>query len=157
MGYEHDIGLEQKHAKMIKAILGTVFIGQDSFADKHQGTDFAIFSVTPFSVGARLRRHCYMERYGDEFTIRWSRPSGVPTEIDKIRQGLVDYIFYGFVDETEAKIVRWFVGDLRVFREAEPPPCAVLPNDPPDSRLAAYKIAQCPEGFIVQRWPGDPF
>lgn len=152
MGYEHDIGLEQKHAKMIKAILGTVFIAQDEFADKHLGTDFAIFSVKPFSVGARLRRHCYMGRYGDEFTIRWARPSGVPTEIDKIRRGLVDYIFYGFVDEAEAKIVQWFVGDLKVFREAEPQPHAILPNDPPDSKLAAYKIAQMPEGFVVKQW-----
>ena len=152
MGYETDIGLERKHAKMIKAILGTVFITQDEIADKHRGTDFAVFTVTPFTVGVRLRRYRYLS-FADEFTIRWTRPSGVLTEIDKIRQGLVDYILYGFVDETEKSIIRWFVGDLGVFRKLDPVPHVILENDPPDSQLAAYKIAQFPSNFVVKQWP----
>lgn len=152
MGYRHDIKLEHKFTRMIKAILGNYFIGQDPIHDRKQGTDFEVFTVHPFTVGVRLRRFHYFKRYGDQFTVRWSRPSGVPTEIDKIRAGLVDYILYGFVDETEQNIVSYFIGDLQVFRECDPRPLCVLPNNPPDSELAAFRIKDLPPGFVLHEW-----
>jgi hypothetical protein len=152
MGYETDIGLERRFAVVIKAILGNCFIDQDPVHDKREGTDFEVFTVRPFKVGVRLRRYCYLARYGNEFTLRWSRPSGVPTEIHKVREGLVDFILYGFVDADQAHIVQWFLGDLAVFRAREPKPIAVIPNDPYDSDLAAFRVSDLPAEFVVRSW-----
>ena len=116
MGYSHDICLERKFSKQIKAILGCQFITQVVDHDLHNATDFETFIVKPFTVGARLRRMRYYN-FKDEFTLRWSRPSGVPTEIDKVRSGLVDYILYGFVNQEETKIIQYFIGDLALFRQ----------------------------------------
>lgn len=153
MGYDKDIRLERKFIPEIKQILGEVFITQDPILDKEEATDFLIFTVNISKVAARLRTY---EHYitGDrknEFTIRYSRPSGNPTEIDKIREGKVGYIFYGFVNNDETKIIRWFIGDLEVFRHNEPKKVRPYPNDPPDSELVAYKIKQFPKSFIIAR------
>jgi len=152
MGYSYDIRLERRFANQIKAALGCLFIGQDPQHDVQQGTDFEIFTITPFRVAARLRRHCYLARYKNEFTIRWTRPSGVLTEIDKIRSGFVDYLFYGFVDKQEKRLVQYFVGDLRLFRAKEPKPIGIFPNDPFDSELAAYALSDMPRRFLLKTW-----
>lgn len=152
-GYNHDIKLERRFAKIIKCILGCCFIGQDVTHDKLQATDFEVFTVKPFTVAVRLRRYPYFLHYPHEFTIRWKRPSGVTTEIDKIRQGFGDYLFYGFVNEQEKKIIQYFIGDLAVFRAIDPAPFKICPNDPLDSELAAYQLSQFPPGFVIHAWP----
>ena len=157
MGYKQDIRLENRFSRQIKSILGNYFIGQDAVHDKKQATDFETFTVHPFTVGARLRTHTYFERYPDEFTIRWSRPSGVLTEIDKIRNGLVDFILYGFVDESETHILSYFLGDLRIFRQREPEPLCIRRNNPPDSELAAFRLCDLPSSFILHRWHKESF
>lgn len=150
--FARDLSLEQQFAKQIKSILGCYFITQSSEADLQQATDFAVFTVKPFKVGVRLRRYDYWCRYPREFTIRWSRPSGVPTEIDKIRQGLVDYIMYGFVSEDGSRIIQYFIGDLAVFRRVNATPDCVQPNSPHDSDLAAYRLDRFPPAFVVKWW-----
>ena len=152
MGYREDLRLEQRFTTQIKAILGNYFIGQDPQHDREEGTDFEIFTVRPFTVGVRLRTYPYLLRYPDEFTIRWSRPSGVPTEIHKIRDAKVDYILYGFVGQEEKRIARYFLGDLAVFRQNEPKPMCVRSNNPPDSTLAAYRVADLPSEFVLHQW-----
>lgn len=96
--YEQDRKIEYRFSKTIKAILGCQFIIQDEIEDIKNGTDFMLLSVNPFRVAVRLRRFKYLSMYGNEFTIRWARPSGVKTEIHKIKEGLVNYLFYGFID-----------------------------------------------------------
>jgi len=152
-GYEKDIRLEKKFASKIKQILGEVFITQDPILDRQEATDFLIFTVNISKVAARLRtyKHYTTEDRKNEFTIRYSRPSGNPTEIDKIREGKVGYIFYGFANSDETKIIHWFIGDLDVFRKNESPKVRPYPNDPPDSEFVAYKIKQFPKSFIVAR------
>lgn len=151
--YVADRKLETKFAGTIKGILGKQFITQSIEADLTQGIDFAIFRIEPFSVAARLRRYKYYVKYKHQFTIRWSRPSGVETEIDKVNTGLVDYFFYGFVDEAEKKIIKYFIADLGVFRQVAIPPFAIKLNDPPDSELGIWRIADFPPEFILKSWP----
>lgn len=150
-GYAWDIRLEQKFTTDIKSILANIFITQDKIADLKEGTDFLVFQIEPIRVAARLRTffHYTVKNRRNEFTIRWQRPSGVKTEIDKIREGLVQYIFYGFVDAEERKIIQYFIGDLGVFRQYEPSPIGIYPNKPHDSDLAAYALTQLPTQFIV--------
>jgi hypothetical protein len=154
-GYDHDIKLERVFAKRIKGILGCCFIGQDVKHDLTQATDFEIFTVKPFTVAARLRRYDAWLKYPQDFTIRWSRPSGVPTEIDKIRQGFGNYLFYGFVNEQENKIIQYLIGDLDTFRQVNQKPLCVLPNDPHDSDLAVFSVWQFPRDFLIHWWPPE--
>jgi hypothetical protein len=152
LGYKDDIRLELKFAKQIKGILGMYFIQQDVTADLKQGTDFLVFTISAIKVAARLRTYYYYLTYPNDFTIRYERPNGVKTEIDKIRQGLVDYLFYGFVDEKEDKIIKYLIGDLNIFRQYEPKPLVVKWNNPPDSSLAAWNIKQFPSQFILKQY-----
>ena len=155
MGYAEQIRLERRFTKTIKSILGNYFIGQDVIHDQKEATDFEVFTVKPFKVGARLRTYSYFLRYPDEFTIRWELQSGYPTEIDKIRKGYVDYILYGFVDQDEKKIIQYFIGDLQVFRDNDPAPYEIHWNNPPDSALGAFRICEMPDSFILHKWQHD--
>jgi len=153
--FARDFGLEINNMRMIKAILGNFFITKDIEADLKQGTDFLILEVKPFKVAVRLRRFKIYKNnvWRNQFTIRWSRPSGVKTEIHKIQEGLVRYILYGFVDETEGKIIQWFIGDLDVFNQVAPAPVEVKPNKPRDSDFAVFRINQLPQSFVCDYYP----
>ena len=159
--YMENIILEKKFGKIIKSILGNQFITQDPIRDQYEGTDFAIMTVNPFKIGVRLRRYYYYQhnngQYRQEFTIRWELPNGNRTEIHKIRDGLVDYIFYGFVDAKLKNIIQYFIGDLKIFILAEPKPYQKRWNDPPDSRLEVYRLCDTPyilnKDFVIKSWP----
>lgn len=154
MGYINDIRLEHKFAKTLKAIIGIHFVSQDFEADVQDATDFLVFNLKPIKVAVRLRTFNFYlkEKYRQEFTIRWSRPSGVPTEIHKIREGRVDYFIYGFVNKSESEILQWRLFDFNIFRNYEPKPLIILPNNPPDSEFAVYGIAQFPEQLIKHEY-----
>lgn len=151
--FDVDSRLEYKFAKIIKAILGNQFIVKDIEADLHEGTDFLVFRLQHIRVACRLRRFRYLEKYADEFTIRWSRPSGIDTEYHKIIKGLVDYILYGFINQEETKIITYFIGDLKVFRDSAIKPFEIKPNNPYDSELAIYKIKDFPNNFVIKQFP----
>jgi len=152
MSYSKDRRIEDVKSQLIKNILGQHFITKIVEADLQEGQDFGIYSLKPFNVGVRLRRFKHFKPYNRQFTIRWSRPSGTKTEIDKIREGLVDFILYGFLDEKEQNLIQYFIGDLKIFRAVNPEPYAVIPNDPPDSELAVFKFNQFPREFFVAFW-----
>jgi hypothetical protein len=82
-------------------------------------------------------------------------PSGGKTEIHKIREGLVDYILYVFVNNDEEDIIQYFIGDLKIFRENEPQPVNTYWNDPPDSEMAVYNLVDMQYGFVVETYPED--
>jgi hypothetical protein len=124
MTYETQIRLERKFAQQIKAILGMTFIGQDAIADKQQATDFLVMTLYPIKVACRLRTYDYYNNpdhpeYKDEFTIRCNSAWGLKTEIDKIREGFCEYMFYGFVDQEEKNIIKYTIIDLNIFRDQE--------------------------------------
>lgn len=149
--FETDSKLEYKFAKTIKSILGNQFIIKDINLDLKEGTDFLVFRLEPIRVACRLRRFEYL-KYNSDFTIRWSRPSGVDTEYQKIIKGFVDYILYGFIDQSEEKIVSYFIGDLKVFRDSGVKPFQIKPNNPNDSELAIFRLNDLPENFTIKRY-----
>ena len=154
-GYKKDIQIEQRFSRTIKAILGNQFIVQDEIEDLENGTDFLLLKMEPFRIGVRLRRYEYFEAYNQEFTIRWKRPSGVDTEIQKIRKGLVDYILYGFIDKKEKNIIQYFIGDLAVFVKQQIQP-TIKPNNPLDSWFAIYNLNDFPDEFIKKFYSLPP-
>lgn len=148
--FQTDIQLEKKFSKTIKGVLGNYFIRQDVQQDLKHGTDFLTYTMQPFKIGLRLRRKdsCF-DKYKDEFTIRWSRPSGVDTEIHKIRNNQVQYILYGFVNESQEKIIQYFIGDLGIFNTHYKHPRFIFQNKPRDSDLAVWRITDFPKDFVL--------
>lgn len=147
--FNRDRRLEDKFDKEIKQILGANFITKDTHLDLHEGTDFLIYNIEGFRAGVRLRRNRYMEKYGNEFTVRWARPSGVDTEIHKIKKGLVDFMLYGFINEEEDKIVQYILINLSPIKNEEVKPMGIFSNDPPDSQLAAFSLKDYPKNYII--------
>ena len=158
--FRDDIKLEKKFAETMAGILGKFFIKQDCHLDWHEATDFAVFDIQPFKVAARLRRYenakgypTFLKHRG-EFTIRWSRPNNIETEIHKIRRGFCEYMLYGFLDKPEKNIIQYFIGDLNVFRDFEPEPYEIKTNtDSKQSQMAAYRLIDLPETFLLKEWP----
>ena len=153
--FQIDSQLEKRFSRVIKSVLGNQFICQDTIEDLENGTDFLLLKAYPFKIGVRLRRYNYYEKisYRTQFTIRWERPSGVQTEIHKIHDSKVDYIFYGFVNKIENKIIQYFIGDLHVFNKVNAKPIAIYFNKPYDSKLAIFDKSQFPDKFILKQWP----
>jgi hypothetical protein len=63
-----------------------------------------------------MRRNRW-SRYDDEFTIRLARKSGAKTEFQKIREGMCDWLFYGWGPEEGYHLTKWTIIDLEVFRQ----------------------------------------
>ena len=151
-GFNKDASLEFKFIWMIKAFLGNYFITKDINADLNAGTDFLVLNLNNFRIAVRLRRYEYYLKYPDDFTIRWERPSGVITEYAKIMTGLVDYIFYGFINQEETEIIKYFIGDLKIFRDKNLKPLEIKINDPYDSTFAVFNVNQFPQEFILDKY-----
>jgi hypothetical protein len=81
--------------------------------DIHKATDFTV-KVETGDIACRIRRSRYLKDFGD-ITIRYSRPSGTPTEYEKIRKGFAKWFFYGWADEND-KITAWIFVDLDKLR-----------------------------------------
>ena len=58
--------------------------------DAERNTDLIVLKLDAVRIACRVRNHEYITRYGDEFTIRAERPSGVKTELAKIIDGWGD-------------------------------------------------------------------
>jgi len=159
LGYEKDKAWSDRFLVEIKRTLGEYLISEAPVEeDQICNTDLVVLSAAPYRVACRIRRHEYIQRYGNEFTIREGRPSGVKTELAKIVEGWGDYLFYGFSDTNEQCIERWMLGDLKIFRlwfmrhlitGHGTPPGRGKPNQDGSSSFRAYDITSLPPEFIV--------
>jgi hypothetical protein len=86
--------------------------------DVYRATDMLMYSTPQLAFACRARTHGYKERYGAQFTIRSRRPSGVPTELAKIKRGFGDFMIYGFEAEPHAhRLNPWLLINLPLLRE----------------------------------------
>ncbi len=145
----------------IKSILGTYLIGEPPVEeDAKRNTDLMVLKMEAVRIGCRVRTHQYLARYGNEFTIRFGRPSGIKTEATKIIEGWGDYFFYGFSDPESNRLAAWLLGDLKVFRRWFNRYLAAnkgkLPGTGQDNRdgsssFRAFIVGDLPSEFIVGR------
>jgi len=159
MNWEVDKAWSDRFVPEIKRILGEHLIGVAGVADDTlRNTDLITLCLAgEVRIACRVRKYQYLERYGDEFTMRCSRPSGVATEIDKLLAGWGDYFFYGFSDRQEQKLAAWFLGRLDVFRHwvdwyrttCHDWPGELRENADGSSRFMAFRVAEIPSDFIV--------
>jgi len=80
--------------------------------DTKEATDLVI-EVIGGSVAVRVRRSNIGYR---DLTIRSRRPSGIPTELHKLREGFCDWYLYGWTNN--GHISEWILVDLNQMREA---------------------------------------
>jgi hypothetical protein len=126
--------------------------------DWKRNTDFVLSTVVPvrdrqIRVSARVRRHKYIRRYRDEFTVRLDRPSGVETEMPKIRAGWGDFTIYGFESEPGSdRLGPWFIGNLGLLRDYLRRGGYYIPQTNRDgsSTFGAFHLGDMPLEFVLQ-------
>jgi hypothetical protein len=163
-GWEKDKNWSDQFLTQIKGILGQTFIGAaPPEDDMEHNTDLIVFRMEPLRIACRIRRAKYFNRYGDEFTIRTSRPNGVKTELYKLIEDWGNYFFYGFGDDA-GNLTWWSIGDLRVFRgwfngyivrNKGNLPGIEKTNTDGSSGFRAFKWKDLPSNFVV-RPPKQP-
>jgi len=152
---------QRRFVPEIKRILGEQLITEGPpEEDLRHNTDFIVLGLDAVRVACRVRRHSYLARYGGEFTIRASRPSGTETELHKVLRGWGDYIFYAFASTGETYLAAWLLGDLCEFRLWHARALSLLaPGRMPgtvirnhDSTGRAYRISDLPSRFVIGRY-----
>lgn len=106
-----------KYLPQIRAIVGPRLLVPSSLErDRNEGADLVVLTGRNVTIACRVRRHGYAERYPNQFTIRSHRESGMATELEKMRAGWGDWMFYGHEAQNKTDIDPWWLIDLGVFR-----------------------------------------
>lgn len=84
--------------------------------DREQGFDYFL-SFNKVNVAVRNRSFEYYQRFAD-FTIRSESKYGLPTEIDKIRNGCGDIYLYVWQNKEGTNLHTYLLVDLEKFRES---------------------------------------
>ncbi len=163
--WKSDKAWSDRFIPAIKRILGEHLIAEADVAeDTFRNTDLITLRLAgEVRIACRVRQHAYLRLYGDEFTLRCSRPSGAATEIDKLLAGWGDYLFYGFANQDGTALAAWFLGDLDVFRRwvrwyqatRHDWPGELKENLDGSSRFVVFRIADVFPDFIVARSPHE--
>ena len=116
-GWQEDKRWSDRFLPEIKRILGEHLISEPPMEeDMQHNTDLIVLTLNSVRIACRVRKYKYLDKYGDQFTIRTGRPSDAKTELTKIMEGWGDYFFYGFANAQETALAQWVLGDLKAFR-----------------------------------------
>ena len=100
---------------ILRGIIGPYLLVPSSLEqDRTQAADLVTLIARNMTIGCRVRRPGYGDRYPGEFTIRSERDTGARTELEKILEGWGDWFFYGHANGQS--IYPWWLIDLNVFR-----------------------------------------
>jgi hypothetical protein len=118
MSYAERRAFSDQYLGEIKRIIGPLLLEPASLEmDQRQATDLLTLNARDLRIGARVRSSSYAEKYPYQFTIRSQSVGGAETELDKIRWGWCDWLFYGHAVMPPAIYIgRWMVLNLNVFR-----------------------------------------
>lgn len=125
--------------------------------DWKRNTDFVLSTVIALPrrdirISARVRRRKFASSGRRDFTIRLSRPSGVRTEMAKLRDGWSDLFIYGVEAETGSdRLGPWFVGNSAMLRDYlnHGGFYATRNNHDGSSSLAVVNHDDMPLGFVL--------
>lgn len=123
--------------------------------DREEGTDLVILRTEHRAVGVRVRELRFLSDYPFEVTIRSSRPSGAKTELDKLVDGWIDLIFYGFGDFETGRLVAWRIIDCRALRAQmiRGPELRFSEKTNRDqTKFRAYDVRSFAPGVEIQKW-----
>lgn len=101
----------------IKRIVGPYLLEEsDIYRDQLENTDLIILNARDKTIACRVRRHGYLASFPNQFTIRLHRESGAKTEMEKIMDGLGDWMFYGHSNVSEDGFDAWWIINLDSLR-----------------------------------------
>lgn len=159
MTFDSDFQHSRLYLRSLRAITGLVTAREATQEqDQKENTDLIVLeTMAGIRFACRVRRPKDFARYGDEFTLRVSRPGGTKTELAKVAEGWGDYIIYAWGSDRPPKLIAWSLGDLSVFRAWRDDfirfhgvePGLLKPNVDGSSCFRAYKIADLPPAFLV--------
>lgn len=137
----------------IQKILGMTLINYaNEKEDMYHNTDLIVITKGSVRIACRIRRFKYLEKYGNEFTIRKSRPSGNKSELEKIKEGWGDYLFYGFCNEEETSLLKWSLCSLAIFRgHYESVEKSAIRNLDRSSDFIPFSFSDFPEAFVMSQ------
>lgn len=124
--YKEDRLWSDAHMPFVKKIIGPFLLQESTLEeDRRFAKDLGmpVLRGRDVSIGVRIRRETFHEKYADEFTVRsWRPKTGRKTELHKIvTEGWGHFLFYGFAKSE--RIYPWKVIDLVKLRAslARPP------------------------------------
>lgn len=152
-----DFQWQRKLLPRMRAIVGEhLAVEEAPFEDDtERNTDLIVLAAKAgeIRVGCRVRSLSYRAKYGDQFTIRYSRPNGVPTELDKILNGWGDYFLYGFAERgglfRVPRFVTWTLADLSVFRSFYRRGLGMHVHNPDGTEGRAFEWSWFPPEFVI--------
>ena len=115
--YADDRGWSDRYIPAIKRILGGYLLTETpDLIDMTEAADLMLATVGSKRIACRIRANHYLHKYPTDITLRSKRPSGVPTELDKILEGCADWMFYGFAGKDGERLAAYYLLDLDIFR-----------------------------------------
>jgi hypothetical protein len=137
--------------------------------DRNEAADLMTLAAKNVTIGVRMRRPNFAERYPYQFTLRAIRTSGTKTELDKVVDGLGDLMFYGHAAPgDEPALAAWMLLDLAALRSVFIRHPEIL-NEPGEGRGwmrpfpdgtqsmwfdARFLARDCPKLLVASYWPG---
>lgn len=151
--YATDRAWADQYIPAIKAIVGPHLLESAPLdVDMRQATDLIVLNARDKMIGCRVRHSGYDRKYPTQFTIRAKRDSGAQTELDKIRRGFCDWMFYGHAAEGNVlTIARWFLIDLDAWRYHDNTVRPFLWREEKSNNDGTYFVA-----YDVTKFPPDP-
>jgi hypothetical protein len=168
MSYQSDRNWAEQYMPDVCSIVGPrLLVPAPLRRDMHEATDLIVLTGKDLTIAVRLRRFGYAGRYPYDVTIRTDRPSGVPTEQEKICRGFGDWFFYGHETGLPGpRLAPWYIIDLAALRFLFQCHPRLLREDgewwgkrdnPDGTSFRFYDVRglhrHCPGVLIASHWP----
>lgn len=146
-------GYGKEVAEIVRSLAGEILYirAADEDEDIHKATDIVV-GVKEGAIACRIRRPGYLKAFGD-VTIRYSRPTGTPTEFEKIKEGFGRWYLYAWAGK-DGRFESWVFVDLNCLRASglldNPEP---IPNPDGTSFIAISLEDLEKAGCIVRQFP----
>ena len=117
--YHPDRAYGERFMHLVRPIVGAHLLVPAPFEiDVSEASDLIVLRAELKAIGVRIRRPGYLEKYPNDFTIRSKRDNGIDTELAKIQDGWMDWMFYGHgnPEDCTPELRKWFLIDMDVWR-----------------------------------------
>lgn len=116
--YEEQRAWAEQFMPEVKRIVGPLLLESAPFEiDVKEATDLIVMRAKDLRIGVRMRQEWVASHpeFMWQFTMRSRNGAGL-TELQKVTNGFGDWLFYGFGNESDLSIPRWYVIDLSAWR-----------------------------------------
>lgn len=117
MTFTSNYMMSQQYMPEVRRIVGPFLLQTATWEqDVKEASDLVVMQSGAHRIAVRVRNAKFSDSYPHEFTIRSGTVSGNKTELQKIEDGMGDWLFYGYAHATRNEFVRWMIINLDSFR-----------------------------------------